>query len=590
MNNDLNLKGAANVISNEKENNSKVGTVNKEIGKNKIIYINKIRNELKETKDKINISDNKKLSANKGNDNYIKLSQIKITPTITPNKDITKKINIENNIKNESLDNLTNIEKNKAKDVNEMFYINETKNEDKLEDIIVPNELSNDVNVTNSLRKNLFQEKVGKYFESQKLKYLKIYKNDKDLIKAINNLSIKHLRFKFNSKEMKYHNIRKALQEIMNLFSNSDNILNPDYGFFVCDKKILFFSSDNSNQESEILYNLNYLRQMDYDYAAMKESSIKANTKDKDPNKVDYFLIKGLDFEKNWEFFFDYSFNMKKLPNIFFPVKTILDYKIHGKKKSELGGFYKFNDTKSNQLDNKEFNLSDNNKSITETKVEITFQEYIKNIFKTFIEIDFARLNDQDYDMQPQSIYKPYINEPSIHVYQKENNEWTHEINQTNDFTIYSKSIVLGEIKHTVPDKVININEKEYINILTIQRALYFVLYKLIKKMTYYINYVEYEILNKNEKIKDYKIQLFLVYNNKPINKMNQYIITCIDNLIKNKYINNEFYFQIIYSAPSISSLNLNNLSKKINKLESDIEMLKKKMDEMSENKKNEKK
>ena len=221
--------------------------------------------------------------------------------------------------------------------------------------------------------------------------------------------------------------------------------------------------------------------------------------------------------------------------------------------------------------------------------MKLPFKNILKKIFNTFIEIDFARLNNQDYDIQPQSIYKPYINEPSIHVYQKSNNEWVREINQTNDFKIYSKSIVLGEIKHTVPDKVMNINAEEYINIATIQRALYFVLYKLIKKMIYYIQYVEYEILNKNEKIKDYKIQLFLIYNNKPINQMNQYIITCIDNLIKGKYINKEFYFQIIYSAPSISSLNLNYLSKKINTLESDIEMLKKKINEM-ENKKNEKK
>ena len=382
LNNDLNQKGAAKVISIEIENNIKTCKDNIEKEKNKIIQINKIRNELKETKDKINVSNNKKLSANKGNNNYKKLSQIIITPTITPNKDITRIVNIENNIKNEISDNLTNIEKNKAKDVNKMSYINEINNENKLEDIIIPNELSNDINVTNSLRKNLFQEKVGKYFESQKLKYSKIYKNDKDLNTAIINLSIKGLKFKFHSKEMKYHNIRKALHEIIDIFSNSNNILKPDYGFFVCNKKILFYSPENSNQESEILYNLNYLRQMDYDYAAKKESSIKANTNDKDPNKVDYFLIKGLDFEKNWEFFFDYSFNMKKLPNIFFPVKTFLDYKIHIKKKSERGGFNKVNDTKSNQLDNKELNISDNNKSLVETKVEITFQEYIKKNFQ----------------------------------------------------------------------------------------------------------------------------------------------------------------------------------------------------------------
>ena len=47
---------------------------------------------------------------------------------------------------------------------------------------------------------------------------------------------------------------------------------------------------------------------------------------------------------------------------------------------------------------------------------------------------------------------------------------------------------------------------------------------------------------------------------------MNKYIDKCLKNLINAKRIKHKFIFQIIYSAPSISSLNIHNLSKSIDK------------------------
>ena len=59
---------------------------------------------------------------------------------------------------------------------------------------------------------------------------------------------------------------------------------------------------------------------------------------------------------------------------------------------------------------------------------------------------------------------------------------------------------------------------------------------------------------------------------------MNTYIKICLDNLIKNGYIHKKFIFQIVYSSPSISSVNINKLSsdiqtvnQKINALENEI-------------------
>ena len=85
-----------------------------------------------------------------------------------------------------------------------------------------------------------------------------------------------------------------------------------------------------------------------------------------------------------------------------------------------------------------------------------------------------------------------------------------------------------------------------------------------MKKIDYYLDFVKYEILDDSENIKNYKLQLFLIYNNKPISEMNTFIKTCFDNFIKYKYIKNEFIFQIIYSVHSIGTFNINNLSKEI--------------------------
>ena len=72
---------------------------------------------------------------------------------------------------------------------------------------------------------------------------------------------------------------------------------------------------------------------------------------------------------------------------------------------------------------------------------------------------------------------------------------------------------------------------------------------------------------------------------------MNFYIKECIDNLIKKNYINNYFIFQIVYSSPSINSLNLYNLTKDILSLKNSDEEKSKMIKEQKEmiNEQNEK-
>ena len=515
------------------------------------IINNKNIDDLKGKTDKIKTIENKNLSRTNSKEIYIKK-----TVQITPKKMIVK--NIGNNSQN-SLNGKT-INKIEMEHQDEIkFKSNEKINEGS--DIIITGKTDslNNKNI-NFLRINLLPQKVNEYIDSQKMKYFNIFNNNFLMKYVIDNLPIQNLPFKFKSNEIKYWNLKKALKEITDLFSNNDNIMKPEYGYFISDKQILFYATDDSKQENEILFNSKYLKQINYDYATEKESSYKTYTVNSENgnDKIDYFLIKGIDFEKNWTFFFDSYFNLQKLPNIFFPISTIFDSKYQKKIK------------KKNKAEDKSKSIDESNKK----EDKITFEKYVDSIFNSFIETDLARINKNNIDIQPEFIFKPFINEPPIHVYRDKYGKFICEVNKSNELKIHASSIILGEVKNSVPEKVLNIKKDEEIDVKNIQRSLYFVLYKLIKKIDYYLNFVKYEILDNSEKIKNYKFQLFLVYNNKPISKMNTFIKSCLENLISNGYINNEFIFQIIYSSPSVSSLNINNLSKEIKAINSKIFIL----------------
>ena len=561
----------------------------------KINIIINNNNENFSSKSEMEIMNDKNIDLLKEKNNEIKnkaknlpgtnLKEIYIKEEIhfTPKRVVLKKGSIENNHQNSHGKMISKIEIESPNEIK--FKNNEKINEDN--DINI-NDKADSLNYTNinQLKINLYQQKVCDYIHSQKMKYFGIFNNDYPMIQAIDTLHMHNLSFNFKSNELKYWNLNKALKEIKDLFSNNSNIMKPEYGYFISNKKFLFYATVDSEEEDEILFNSKYLKQLNYDYAAEKESSYKTYTVNIEQDnerieKIDYFLIKGMDFEKNWTFFFDSYFDLKKLPNIFFPISTLLDRK-----------YYKKNNFKNkSEVNSKSFD----NSYKKEDKGKMTFKIYADSMFYSFIETDFARINMNNIDIQPEFIFKPFINEPPIHVVRDKNGEFICKINENNEFKIHANTIILGEAKHSVPEKVLNIEQEEAIDVKNIQRTLFFVLYKLIKKIDYYLDFVKYEILDDSENIKNYKLQLFLIYNNKPISEMNTFIKTCFDNFIKYKYIKNEFIFQIIYSAPSISSFSINKLSKEIKdvklklaNMEKKIEALEKKANSVkAENSKN---
>lgn len=211
-------------------------------------------------------------------------------------------------------------------------------------------------------------------------------------------------------------------------------------------------------------------------------------------------------------FFFDSHFQLQKLPNIFFPA-YIVD-----------------NTNQITNIDSKD------------KKDENIFKNNIDNLFSSFIETDLARINRDDFDLQPKIIFKPYINEFPIHIYyKKEEKKWVCETIIQDEFKVYAHSIVLAEVKNSVPEKLLNIDDNDLLNKKDIQRSLYFVLYKLVKKIDYYYDFIKYEYLDNSQEIDKYVFQLFLVYDNKPISQMNNYIKACFDNFIKKDFIKYNF-------------------------------------------------
>ena len=108
-----------------------------------------------------------------------------------------------------------------------------------------------------------------------------------------------------------------------------------------------------------------------------------------------------------------------------------------------------------------------------------------------------------------------------------------------------------------------------------IQNYLYFVIYKLIKKLSYYKEFYQNEYLQENEDINSFTFQLFLIYDHKPFNNFNKYINECLQNLKKDNLLENEFILQALYVIPTMGTYNSRQLADTIDKNENEIEMLK---------------
>ena len=169
---------------------------------------------------------------------------------------------------------------------------------------------------------------------------------------------------------------------------------------------------------------------------------------------------------------------------------------------------------------------------------------------------------------------KTFIEYEPIKI-EKNDKKWVVEKIKDKNLKIYKNSIILVEAKTNAPDNEIYIKLDENIEKNKIQNYLYFVIYKLIKKISYYKELFINEYLKENEDFSLYKFQLFLVYNTQPYFNINDYIKNCLENLIKDELIENEFIFQVLYLIPTMSRYTSKLLTDIIRDNEKEINILK---------------
>ena len=489
-----------------------------------------------------------------------------------------------------------------------------------------------------NLKKDLsMTKKVGVYLKEQKEKYLQIYKNNDILNNENFSKSLFDLNF-HNSKSSKNFFFKKAAKNLKEYFNRPEENYNKNFGFAVLNDIAYFYLNDTEEQENTVLFDSEKIKKADYginekkddifSYASYSSSNKSKSTEEKE---VEYQLINGIQFEKNFVDFFDLTFKLQHLPSIFFSVVIKENTQIDIKKKNRFyynyypnysyrninnnnyyynyyNNYYYYNNydyKKKNQFSyynntQKNFQKSfkqnryddNNNKKVNPKKQDeneikcelknitndnkITFKEYINNLFKVYIETDLARFNDKNNDIKYSDLNKPFIEYTPFKI-KKNDGVWIVEEISDKTLNIYSNSIVLAEAKLSAPDNHTYIKLEDYIEKNKIQNYLYFVIYKLTRKITYYKELFINEYLMEKNNFSSYKFQLFLVYNTQPYSNINEYIKKCIENLIKDKLIENEFIFQVLYLVPAMSRYNSKILGDIIKRNEKEIQELKEK-------------
>ena len=273
--------------------------------------------------------------------------------------------------------------------------------------------------------------------------------------------------------------------------------------------------------------------------------------------------------------------------NSLYPSFSYRNYNYYGNKSQHLyynnaSKKFKKSNFQQNEFDYKKNTQKFDQKSIVKNKTElkpnattkskeIKFQEYINNLFKVYIETDCVRFNDKGEDLKYFNLIKPFIEYEHFKI-EKNDKKWMIEEIKDKTLKIYKNSIILVETETNAPDNeiYIKLDEKN-----KIQNYLYFVIYKLIKKISYYKELFINEYLKENEDFSLYKFQLFLVYNTQPYFNINDYIKNCLENLIKDELIENEFIFQVLYLIPTMSRYTSKLLTDIIRDNEKEIQLLK---------------
>ena len=141
-------------------------------------------------------------------------------------------------------------------------------------------------------------------------------------------------------------------------------------------------------------------------------------------------------------------------------------------------------------------------------------------------------------------------------------------------------TIVINETKLSIPKNIKKFCILKFYNKDDLTNTLIFTLYKLIKKIHYYDEFVTHEILKNNGE--KYNFLLCLIYDNIPVQNIGDVAEKDLKDLSFYGYIKNEFKLKIIYLIPNFGTYNLNTYQKDIKiKMEEMQKESQKKMEEL---------
>ena len=482
----------------------------------------------------------------------------------------------------------------------------------------------------NKLKKNLVEISIKTYFKKQINKYnITSYSPLKNYINNNNGIE-NYLALKLSKENQNMPIICNTLNNLINLINSNDKYPGENiFGFIIINGVEYLYAFHNDEEMEKILFDAEKIKKINYleaiDNSEEKESknkskskdngseksvskdnsSIKSGSKDNGSIKSEFYknnnqnfdkisskskkakteiyskksehtnniydsvYFRGSEFENNANLLFKSIPNIKELPNYFYVLGNINDYKILNSNNNN-----KYYDNKKN---NKNKYHNDNNKK----KNLYTFDEYLEHLFSLFMETDGAFINTQEQilSLQLTKNYLPYKISSGFNVKVINGNISMKKGKDKNQLVIYPNSIIICESKLSIPNKI-DCPFEELYDKNTFEKSLIFVIAKMIKKIKYYIEFVRQVYYDGNEKMPNFGIQLFLIYNNNPIENLEKEITNNLNKLIEKNYVNYGFELKIIYLSPTIGTFNMKRAFE-------EITSLKEKMQKQEEDNKN---
>ena len=550
----------------EKENNNKKENINinseeesnneDEIEEKKI---EEIENNKEDKKDKCKESINKSTAQDKNNKKKRKKRKIRnktrYLRLIKQKKANEKKVNTSLDTK-EDINKIINIEKESNEGdlidkeeilINEEFNIDiENINKNVALESLNINDLKNDLKPKEKL-KDYFQRMLKYYNIYNKKKYFYLYDLANNDYYSLEN----KFKFKINYDKLPFvSNMFQFLKEQLKPVKDVNNrdvykeYQGPEsFGFLIYDKYEYFYVFKNEFNRN-LFNDIKNIKLYELENALVIPDSWYSNkTGIENLDEVKSHFLSSEEFENKINKYFN-KLNLKELPNYFF--RLIKKNQIIIPKKS------------------------DNNNN------EIDMDSVDENYFSAYIEIDgaFAYFNPSKLTIINEND-KLFKVSKTINV-----SSWGEEIEINNDdknnFIIDQNTILLIEDKLSFP-KVINDLKKEIkINKDELYTSLNFLIYKTIKKINIFN---EYLISTSEGKKITYSYYLLLIYNSNPILNVENIFEKILSDLSKEKLIKYpNFYLKIIYALPCISL----NDSKKVEELEAEIKIQKNNLEEMA--------